>query len=140
MTQNRSGPPTGIGGTANRADDNIRRSAALPPEQPPSQTPQRSRREDNGLRPARKPKTKPDVPGAAALRAIGDTGPKAEPRARKGSHAAQSIYSGRDRLGHVEQSILGEWRAFDRRGKPLGVFENRSEAIAAIGRSLQGQR
>src|SRR5262245_40060646 len=57
--------------------------------------------------------------------------------ARKALAAPQSLYSGRDRLGTIEQ-IADGWRAFDRAGRSLGVFDSRSEAIAAIGKRLRG--
>src|SRR5262245_29895282 len=58
--------------------------------------------------------------------------------ARKHIGAQQSVYSGQDRLGIVQQIAVG-WRAFGRRGQSLGVFETRSEAIDAIGKSLRGE-
>src|SRR5262245_1586143 len=57
-------------------------------------------------------------------------------RSRKHIGTAQSLYSGQDRLGHVLQLTTG-WRAFGRRGQPLGLFPNRAEAIDAIGKALR---
>jgi hypothetical protein len=56
---------------------------------------------------------------------------------RKHTGAPQMLYSGRERLGTVQQIAAG-WRAFNRRNQSLGVFPTRSEAIDAIGKSLRG--
>src|SRR5262245_58137467 len=58
-------------------------------------------------------------------------------RARKHLGTAQSLYSGQDRLGHVQDLSNRGWRAFGRRGQPLGLYETRAEAIAAVGKALR---
>jgi len=63
--------------------------------------------------------------------------PQRSARERKGLRAAQSIYSGRDRLGHVEQRANGR-HSFNRLGKSLGIHASRAEAIDAIGKALRG--
>jgi len=63
--------------------------------------------------------------------------PQRSRSALKHMGAPQSLYSGRERLGVVQQIASG-WRAFNRRGQSLGTFPTRSEAIDAIGKSLRG--
>src|SRR5262245_54044245 len=95
---------------------------------------------------------KPTVAGSAPATVVGKTNPSSDalpqpqpkskfsPSSRSGRKALgapQSLYDGRDRLGIVQQIESG-WRAFDRRGRSLGTFESRAEAIDAIGKSLRG--
>jgi hypothetical protein len=43
-----------------------------------------------------------------------------------------AIYDGRDRVGSFRQDDDGRFIVFDRRGRPLGVFDTRQAALAAI--------
>jgi hypothetical protein len=43
-----------------------------------------------------------------------------------------AIYDGRDRVGSYRQDDDGRFIVFDRRGRPLGVFDTRQGAITAI--------
>jgi hypothetical protein len=45
----------------------------------------------------------------------------------------QAVYSGGDRLGHIVK-YKTEVTAFDRLGRPIGVFDSILEAVAAIRR------
>lgn len=51
--------------------------------------------------------------------------PEAQPR-------TISIYSGRDRIGHVTGAEK-DWRGFDARGNPIkGKFKSQNAAVAAV--------
>jgi hypothetical protein len=47
------------------------------------------------------------------------------------STAARSVYSGREREGHIRQ-IDSKVVAFDRRGQEIGRYDDQTAAIAAI--------
>jgi hypothetical protein len=47
------------------------------------------------------------------------------------STAARSVYSGREREGHIRQ-IDSKVAAYDRLGRELGRFDDQAAAIAAI--------